>query len=617
MNLPMLLFGWIKFIGIFKSDITKKFWIVYIVLANVAAIISYFVDFGYYAYLQSRMDATIIRFMLNPIVSLQMVVETYPVFWETLLLILCIFVITFFYRWLTRKIEVFNEIQIGKWKKASMIFAFIFIYLFGIYGKFSYYPLRWSDAFFSTYSFASSLSLNPILYFFETIKNKDNTYEIEKVRKYYDTIASYLGVQNKDEEHLNYVRTYTKKDNNDNRKPNVVIIILESFADYKTGVLGNPLNPTPHFDKIAKDSLLFTRYYSPHPGTARSVFTALTGMPDIEANQTSSRNPLIVRQHTIMNSFKGYKKFYFLGGSASWGNIRGLLMHNIPDLILYEEGSYKSKRVDVWGLSDLSLFDEANKVLKEVKDDPFFAIIHTSGNHRPYTIPDDNRGFKVISLDDDEVTKYGFKSVAEFNSFRFMDHSIGQFFESAKKEEYFNNTIFVFFGDHGLPAKAAHILKSEEQLELTKYHVPFVLYFPSQIKEGKIYDKVASEVDVLPTIAGLANIPYVNSTFGKDLLNESLDNDRNAFIISHRSVPEIGVLNEKFYFLINADGTNKSLHGYFSDNPMENIIKDFPSEGSKMEDLCMGIYETLRYMRFDNSPEKIQEFLDKAVNTSN
>ena len=103
-----------------------------------------------------------------------------------------------------------------------------------------------------------------------------------------------------------------------------------------------------------------------------------------------------------MNAFKDHRKFYFLGGSASWANIRGLLANNIPGLEIYEEGSYTSPRVDVWGISDLSLFEEANDVLKN-SDEPFFAIIQTSGNHRPYTIPEDNKGFKILAEDDLEL----------------------------------------------------------------------------------------------------------------------------------------------------------------------------------------------------------------------
>jgi phosphoglycerol transferase MdoB-like AlkP superfamily enzyme len=72
-------------------------------------------------------------------------------------------------------------------------------------------------------------------------------------------------------------------------------------------------------------------------------------------------------------------------------------------------------------------------VEKQTKS-PFFAIIQTSGNHRPYTIPEKNYGFKLLNIAEEEVKKYGFESLEELNSFRFMDHSIGLFIQQAKKE---------------------------------------------------------------------------------------------------------------------------------------------------------------------------------------
>ncbi len=110
----------------------------------------------------------------------------------------------------------------------------------------------------------------------------------------------------------------------------------------------------------------------------------------------------------------------------------------------------------------------ANTVLKDVTQ-PFFAVIQTSGNHRPYTIPDDNEGFEVWTAEDlpGEIQNYGFASIEELNSFRFMDHSIGHFIKIAKKEPYFDNTLFVFFGDHGIHAPTGnHVPASDAQLNL-------------------------------------------------------------------------------------------------------------------------------------------------------
>ncbi|NVM20326.1 MAG: sulfatase-like hydrolase/transferase [Desulfobacterales bacterium] len=603
-NLPVLILAWIKPVNIFSTTFGRRLWGGYLIAANSIVLLFYFVDFGYYAYLQSRMDATILRFLYNPQVSLQMVLESYSVLWSAIILALLMLAYAIVVNRIILRVKRTEAPALGKWKKIVAVSLSAFIYLFGIYGKLSYYPLRWSDAFFSNYYFASAVSLNPVLNFFDTFKNKNVSYDEAEVKKYYDTVATYLGVTDRDKDGLNFTRINGKAGGHLDR-PNVVMVFLESFAFYKTGVSGNPLDPTPNFDAMTKDSLLFTRFYTPHPGTARSVFAAVTGIPDIELIKTSSRNPLIVRQHTIINAFEGYEKFYFLGGSASWGEIRGLLSHNMPGLHIFEEGSYSAPRVDVWGISDLHLFEEANRVLRETRDNPFFAIIQTSGNHRPYTIPDDSRGFQPLSPDKDDVTKYGFMSVDEFNAFRFLDHSVGFFLETAKRQDYFNNTIFVFFGDHGLPRHASHMHKSEDRLMLGKYHVPLAIYAPGLIRGGKVYHKMASEVDLLPTIAGLASIPYVNSTFGRDLLDDRFDARRHAFTIVTKGGVEIGVISNKFYFLTNADGSNKRLHEIYSDTPRKNLIDKFPQIAAELERICRGIYETARYIRYHNSPEMV------------
>ncbi len=106
---------------------------------------------------------------------------------------------------------------------------------------------------------------------------------------------------------------------------------------------GNPLNTTPYFNEMCKNGIFFDRCFTPAYGTARGVWAVLTGIPDVEYPNTASRNPAAVDEHIIINDYNGYEKYYFIGGSSSWANIRGLLTNNITGLHLYEEGSYKEK----------------------------------------------------------------------------------------------------------------------------------------------------------------------------------------------------------------------------------------------------------------------------------
>ena len=496
-----------------------------------------------------------------------------------------------------------EKVFLVKWKKILIISISIILYLFGIYGKASFYPLRWSDAFFTTHRFSSSLALNPVLFFFNTlVTSEERKYDKAKLKRHYDSVAAYLGVAKPDRERLVFHRR-----NNTiplvSGRPNVIVIFMESFSAHKTGIFDNPLNPSPHFDKIAKNALFFRRFYTPRHGTARGVFATLTGIPDVITRRTASRNPATVSQYTILNAFRDYEKFYFLGGSANWANIRGVFSHNVKNIHIYEEGDYSTPRTDVWGISDLHLFEEANRVLSRINNKPFFAFIHLSGNHRPYTIPDDNRSFKMADIEEEELKKYGFNSLAEFNSFRFIDHSLGFFMRTARKEKYFNNTLFLIFGDNGTHGNSPHMHKAEQALGLGAYHVPFVIYGPGLIEQGKYFDIVASQMDVFPTVAGMIGLPFLNTTLGRNLLDTRFDSQRYAFIQSTRGVvPEIGLLSDDFYLVMNVDETEIRLYSYYSENPTQDVGGKFPNQVKEMSQLCIGLYHAAKYMLYHNSP---------------
>ena len=618
LGIPILLLGWIRPLHPVFSDTGRRLWYAYTAIVVLVLLAIYATDFGHYAYLEQRLNATALRFLENLQISATMVWQTYPVITASLLMLLLVYVCMRLFKFVTGYIEPIPG-QYSRWyQQTAVVLVTVLVVLFGLYGKLSWYPLRWSDAFFSTHAFTGQLATNPILYFFNTLKNREETFNLPAARESYALMADYLGVDKPDPDRLDYVRRFEFNSDSERMPPNVVVVILESFASYKSGLGGNPLNPTPNLDQLAAQGYFFPNFFVTQTGTARSIWTFITGIPDIELNKTSSRNPLIVDQHTIVNAFENHEKFYFLGGSASWANIRGLLSANIPNLQIFEEGSYESPRVDVWGISDLSLFEEAHSVLKQV-DGPFFAVIQTSGNHRPYTIPEDNKGFRVLTADDldYEVTDYGFHSLEEFNSFRFMDHSIGYFMKLAAQSAYLENTLFVFFGDHGIHASTGrHTRKSEEQLRLSGLRVPLVMYGKGIINEPAKFEKVASQVDVLPTVASVTRTDYTASTLGRDLLDDRFDDRRYAFTIEHSGSRVIGLLTDDYYFTMQFDGSGAILHRLDSETPRDDVSAEHPEVAEKLAKYTAAMRDTIQYMRENNKPADIMPVNRSSNNTN-
>jgi phosphoglycerol transferase MdoB-like AlkP superfamily enzyme len=585
----------------FKSRLVLVFNFALISVVNLL----YILDAGYYSYLKSRMNATIISFLKNPIISFEMVSQSYP--WFKLFILICLSSVLFifiFKKLILIKLEEVKENTKLK-IKLSRVLLFILTFALSLYGSFKMYPLRWSEAFQTTDAFSSNLSLNPILYVFDTYSFRVTDFDQKSVEENYSEVANFLKIKKIDAKNLNFLREYPGDSQKMANHPNVIVVIMESLAYFKTGIGGSKVNPTPNIDLLAKDSLLFDQFYTPTVATARSVFAAITSLPDISKVQTGTRNPFIVDQNTIMGQAKNYDKYYFLGGSANWGNIRGVLSYNIPGLNIYEEGSYKSPRVDVWGISDLNLFKEAVEFIdtKSSINKPFFTVIQTSGFHRPYTIPADSDGFKTLTTADisaDLVAKYGFRDFAEYNAMRLQDHALGKFFEMIKTKKWYENSIIVVFGDHGLPHENALNVPEWTKFNSNGYHVPFIIHSPKYITNG-INNKIASEMDVMPTLAGLIGIPYKTRSLGRDLFNPEFDDYRAAFSYNWYAPFHLTLVDKEFYFeYIPYNGNSQLIKHDELDNTI-NVKDKYPEVYKKMEKLTKGLYESSKYLLYHNS----------------
>ncbi len=522
-SLTIWILSSLPFLNPFIKTWAAKFWnTIYIFLAFIILIV-YTADIGHYAYLHQRLNASVLSYIKDAAISTTMVWQSYPVIkW-----IIGAFAFIILMRWLFKKnLNAINKATPTIKKRSSLIMVsavFFLLLAAGIFGKIGQFPLRWSDAQDLGSDYKASLAMNPFQSFASTMAFKDNKIDMQKVKQHYAELAAYYGVENPNIDSLNFTRNIAARNSFSFDKPNIILVICESFSAYKSSMYGNPLNPTPFFNSLCNNGIFFEKCFTPCYGTARGVWATITGIPDVTiGSTTNTRNPEIVSQHTIINDFKGYEKMYFIGGSASWANIRGVLKHNIDGLQLYEQEDYKAPKIDVWGISDKNVFLEANKVLaKQTK--PFFSVIQTADNHRPYTIPEEDRAaFKKLSIPKDSLFKYGFETEDEFNAFRYTDFCYQKFIEAAQKEKYFDNTIFIFVGDHGIRGNALDMFpKTWTEQGLTCQHVPLLFYAPKLLEPRRL-PFLCSQMDILPTIAGLSRIPYTNTTFGTDILDPAM-----------------------------------------------------------------------------------------------
>ena len=591
-----------------KASYIKKVLCWFYGLLEAVVMLIYFADFAHYAYISMRINSSIFTYSENALISVQMVWETYPIVWIILGLILW----GMLGYWLTKKLLTYAFAQDDKYRwKGNLAWFIGGLLITGaiMFGQLSQYPLRWSNAYHSTNNFICNLTLNPVLNLLDTYRfaqNKD--YDVNEVRKYYAEVAQYLKVNEPNADTLNFMRTIAGSKAPHNY--NVVVIFMESFAWNKSSFTNPDLDPTPFAKELADKSILFTNFFTPTSATARAVFATLTGIPDVSNIKTSSRNPLIVDQQLVANALTDYEKYYFIGGSSSWGNIRGVIEHNLDHVHMYEEGKFQNEsRNDVWGISDLDLFREANRILEadqQQNGKPFFAIIQTAGYHRPYTIPDDNAGFvKDTKITDEQARKRSFVGVDEYNSLRLSDHFLREFFRLAEQSQYYKNTLFVIFGDHGLAApESENMPRGYVELNLINHQVPLILAGPV-VKKPQVIEKTASQVDVMPTIMGFLGRGYSTRAIGRDMLNPA--QVPGAFIYAWAQTPHpIGFVQGDYYYQTLGVGGQDGLYKFAAPDFNRNLAEEEPERYTYMKNMALGLYETSKYLLYNNQKQQEQ-----------
>ena len=384
------------------------------------------------------------------------------------------------------------------WKKASMAFTMLALLFLAIRGGWQLSPINQSMAYFSNETVLNHAAVNTEWNLIHDILSnkygKDNPYQ------YYSR-----------EEAQKILSEIYKKPTEatpillNSERPNVVLIILESYTAELIGVLGGEKGISPNTDRLANEGILFEDIYATAGRTDKGVLASISGFPSQAIRSVMKQSNKQEKLPGIAQEFEknSYSTSFYYGGESEFFNMKSyVLSHGYKKLV--DQHSFQSKDMNSkWGAYDDKVFSKQLADMEKIKQ-PFFSTILSLTNHEPFELPVEKK-FKGKNVND------------QFRSTMFYtDSCLGAYLNEAKKKSWYKNTLFVIIADHG------HRLPNNlTEFEARKYRIPLIFYgdvIKPEFKGLKI-SKTGSQTDLAATLLNQVKMDASRYVWSKDLLN--------------------------------------------------------------------------------------------------
>ena len=538
-------FRWCSYVAMFI--------ITYLILFNVVAEYTFFDEFA------TRFNFIAVDYLIYTTEVIRNIRESYPV--NIILAVLLLFNLALFLpvrKHFSRSFSYSSKIG-GRLKVGAVILTLPLL---------SFIAVDLSLTQISPNNYANELAGNGIYCLFAAFRNNELDFNKFYVNRDDTTVLARLKtmVQEKESRFIGKNSSSVSRfiqPGGVEKRLNIVLVIEESLsAEFLTAFgssMGLAKGITPNLDKLAEESLFFTHLYATGTRTVRGLEALTLSMPPLPGTSIVKRpnNENFISWGSVMKE-KGYDNKFIYAGHGYFDNMNYFYEHNGFKSI--DRTNFSKEEItftNAWGVCDEDLF---LKVIKEADlsyadKKPFFTVVMTTSNHRPFTYPDGK-----INIPSHTGRNGGVK---------YADYAIGRLLTETKKKPWFKDTIFIIVADHcaGSAAKLA--------LPIKNYEIPLFIYAPSLIKP-QVIDRMMSQIDVAPTVLGLLNMKYTSAFIGKNILNSGTWTNR-AFISTYQKLGYIqddkllvlGPKREAFYFsFVRKDGATTVL------KPQEELLLD-------------------------------------------
>ncbi len=520
--------------GKWINRITQPLTIILLIITSgiVVSDLELYNNWGY------RMDATPLLYITKPKEAMAS-----TELWLSIVLlvgtVLLVFLGNFYYKKLIKP-------SILKIQKARFIALPLLILLTGsmilpVRGSLGIAPMNTGMVYFSTNKFANHAAINVVWNVMHSLVHKENE---EKTYHFMDDPIAKEIVDD-----LNSFSDSSEKVLTINR-PNVVVLILESFSSKVITELGGKWNAAPNFDKLIKEGLVFDHFYANASRSDKgivSVLSAYPGQPTTSIIKTPSKTESLPSLFKTFNN-NGYKTSFYYGGDIDFANMRSYFLNADAKTIISVENFESKLNNSKWGVHDEHLFNYLYEdLVNETK--PFFSTVFTLSSHDPFEVP-----MEAVFNGNDRATKY-------LNSIYYTDSCLGHFFDRIKQTKVWNNTLFILVADHGSTRPG-----NSQNHDIDKFEIP-MLWLGGVLNDSiQVNSKVGSQIDIPATLLNQLGLPFDDFKYSKDLF--SYDSGEFAFY----------VFNDGFSFITD---TTKVIF----DNTGNNILL---GEGDYHKDLTKG-----------------------------
>ena len=500
-----------------KRDLVKPIMNIYFIIASLFITCSFLLNASLYPYWKYPLDSTpLFYFFTSPADAIASVS-----IWQVILSIVILIVLTigvwFTLRMRGEKRRCYSRYSYGyggfgsgkrnrfddfdrhRGRTSIILLLLTGLLFLPIRGGITVSTMNTGQAYYSQNAYLNHSAVNPLFSLLESITHQEDfasQYRFMKDKEADKIFATMTSTSDENTYPLLNEATFKKG------TPDILIVIMESFANDIMPSMGSYKDVAVCLDSIAQQSILFTRFYANSFRTDRGMVSILSGYPAqpttsiMRYPRKTSQLPSIARN---LVKYKNYKTTYYYGGDADFCNMRSYLVSQGYQHIISDANFPIEDKLSKWGVPDHIVAARMMEDIKAQQNEkrPMLRILQTSSSHEPFEVP------------------YHRLKDKRLNAFAYTDSVMGAIVREYRKLPRWKNTLIVFVPDH-----VGGYKENLNDHDRSRYQIPLILAGGAISRPMKV-GIIGSQHDIAATLLGQLGVEHREFTFSKNMMSDA------------------------------------------------------------------------------------------------